>query len=139
MLDSDLVHRKISTIQNCLQSIKTYTDGFDVETLTDLKTQDSVVLNLERAIQSCVDICMHIASVKSLGTPASMKEAFYLLCDNKIISKDRADNLAAMVGFRNIAVHSYEDLSLEILQSIVSGHIKDFEDFFKEILIYMKN
>ena len=39
-----------------------------------------------------------------------------------------------MVGFRNIAVHDYQSLELEILQAILEKHINDFKDFTKLIL-----
>jgi uncharacterized protein YutE (UPF0331/DUF86 family) len=39
-----------------------------------------------------------------------------------------------MVGFRNIAVHDYQAVDFEILKVVVSKHLKDFEDFYIEIL-----
>lgn len=38
-----------------------------------------------------------------------------------------------MVGFRNIAVHSYQELQVPILQAIVSDHLTDFETFFADL------
>jgi uncharacterized protein YutE (UPF0331/DUF86 family) len=38
-----------------------------------------------------------------------------------------------MVGFRNIAVHSYEKLQQPILEAIVQHPLKDFETFLAEI------
>jgi len=34
-----------------------------------------------------------------------------------------------MVGFRNIAIHRYQDISLAILQRILEDHLGDFETF----------
>ena len=39
-----------------------------------------------------------------------------------------------MVGFRNIAVHDYQALELEILEAILEKHINDFKDFTKVVL-----
>ena len=38
-----------------------------------------------------------------------------------------------MVGFRNIAVHDYQNLNIEIVISIVQKHLEDFEGFIDEI------
>jgi len=38
-----------------------------------------------------------------------------------------------MVGFRNIAVHSYQNIQNPILQAIVSKHLADFETFLAEL------
>lgn len=39
-----------------------------------------------------------------------------------------------MVGFRNIAVHEYEALNLDILKSILDHHLDDFKAFTAEII-----
>lgn len=52
----------------------------------------------------------------------------------KIIETDLATTLMNMVGFRNIAVHDYLVLDLDILEKILEKHINDFKDFTKIIL-----
>ncbi|WP_257133880.1 type VII toxin-antitoxin system HepT family RNase toxin, partial [Bacillus wiedmannii] len=47
---------------------------------------------------------MHIVAGKKLGLPQSSREAFDLLVDADLLSKELASKLKAMVGFRNIAV-----------------------------------
>ena len=37
-----------------------------------------------------------------------------------------------MVGFRNIAVHNYQDLEIEVLQAIIQKHLGDFVQFLEE-------
>jgi uncharacterized protein YutE (UPF0331/DUF86 family) len=64
MIDKDLIRQKVGNIQNCLNSIRKYTDNLNPASLEDLKTQDAVVINLERAIQASVDIAAHIVSEK---------------------------------------------------------------------------
>lgn len=133
-IDKDLIQHKIGNIQNSLNSIKTYTNNLDTSTLEDLKTQDAVVINLERAIQASVDIGAHIISVKQLGTPSSMKDTFTLLAKNNIIDAELSLRLAKMVGFRNIAVHTYDALDRSILESILKKHLGDFQDFYRVII-----
>jgi uncharacterized protein YutE (UPF0331/DUF86 family) len=38
-----------------------------------------------------------------------------------------------MVGLRNIAVHDYQALNIDIVISVVKYHLKDFESFSKSI------
>jgi uncharacterized protein YutE (UPF0331/DUF86 family) len=40
------------------------------------------------------------------------------------------------VGFRNIAVHDYQEINLVILQKILQDHLVDFMQFTKTILLY---
>ena len=39
-----------------------------------------------------------------------------------------------MVGFRNIAVHEYQNIDNEILKSILQNNLRDIEEFYKIIL-----
>lgn len=34
-----------------------------------------------------------------------------------------------MIGFRNIAVHNYQKLNLDILQKIIENNLEDFSEF----------
>ena len=102
-----------------------------------LKTQDAVVINLERAIQASVDIVVNIISGKQLGTPNSMKDSFMTLYRNDIINQELSLGLIKMIGFRNIAVHAYDDLNISILEKILSHHLVDFEDFYRVILSWI--
>lgn len=43
-----------------------------------------------------------------------------------------------MVGFRNIAVHDYQTLNLDILQVILDKHLNDFTSFTTIILQFEK-
>jgi uncharacterized protein YutE (UPF0331/DUF86 family) len=63
-----------------------------------------------------------------------MKEAFLILGKNNIISSELSQKLIKMVGFRNIAVHAYDNLEMSILESILNNHLQDFENFYIEVL-----
>ena len=58
---------------------------------------------------------------------------FKKLAQNKLISQNTAENLSHAVGFRNIAVHQYEDLDCKIIYAIITSHLDDFKSFAEEI------
>jgi uncharacterized protein YutE (UPF0331/DUF86 family) len=37
-----------------------------------------------------------------------------------------------MVGFRNIAVHNYQELGIEVLQAVIEKHLDDFIRFLEQ-------
>jgi uncharacterized protein YutE (UPF0331/DUF86 family) len=43
-----------------------------------------------------------------------------------------------MVSFRNIAVHEYQNLDVEILKRIYTEHLKDFEELIEERVKYVR-
>jgi len=129
----DVVLNKIQTIERCLKRIREEYVGFEESFEENHTKQDSVILNLERASQATIDIATHIVKVKGLGLPNSSRELFDLLLENNIISKDICKQMQGMVGFRNIAVHDYQNLNIEIVVAIVEKHLGDFENFVKEV------
>ncbi len=130
---SDVVLNKIQTIERCLKRIREEYIGYEEEFENNYTKQDSVILNLERASQAAIDIATHIIKVRKLGLPNSSRELFDMLYNDGIISQEICKNMQAMVGFRNIAVHDYQNLNLEIVISIIQNHLTDFEKYTKEI------
>jgi uncharacterized protein YutE (UPF0331/DUF86 family) len=137
MLEKDAILSKISIIQNCLKMIKRVTD-LDPSKLEDLITQDVFVLNVQRSAQAAIDIAHLFIAERGLKLPANYKEAFSILENASILSKPIANKMEKMVGFRNIAVHDYRSLDLAILKSILTLHLKDFEEFYEQIYKSLK-
>ncbi len=130
---SDIVLNKIQTIERCLRRIREEYIGHEEHFEENYTKQDSVILNLERASQASIDIATHIIKTKNLGLPNTSRELFTLLLDANIISEHTCRRMQGMVGFRNIAVHDYQNLNIEIVVAIVERHLGDFEAFIKEV------
>jgi len=57
-----------------------------------------------------------------------------MLAEKKIISEILAEKLAKAVGFRNIAVHSYQSINWDTVFQIITTELEDFKQFIKEIM-----
>jgi len=129
----DVVLNKIQTIERCLKRIREEYIGYEESFEKNFTKQDSVILNLERASQATIDIATHIVKTRNLGLPNTSRELFDLLLKDEIISKESCKHMQGMVGFRNIAVHDYQNLNIEIVVAIVEKHLGDFDSYVKEI------
>lgn len=130
---NDVVLNKVSTIERCLKRIyEEYDDNPD--NLENYTKQDSIILNIQRSCEASIDLAMHIVADRKLGVPQSSREAFDLLFKNNMIDKELSEKMKAMVGFRNIAVHDYQDINLAIVQKVIETHLVDFE-LFKEVVM----
>ncbi|AOV09092.1 type VII toxin-antitoxin system HepT family RNase toxin [Sporosarcina ureilytica] len=134
---NDVILNKITTIERCVNRIDEVYEG-NPANLSDFTKQDSIILNIQRACEASIDLAMHIVSERKLGVPKASREAFKLLHDANIIDAELAKTLMNMVGFRNIAVHDYQALELDILETILEKHVDDFKDFTK-IILKLKN
>lgn len=133
MPDRDVVLAKVATIQKCLERIREVT-SLDPASLDDINRQDIFVLNLQRAIQASIDLASHIVASEGLGLPETVRDNFTLLRDKNVIDPETAIKMEKMTGFRNIAIHNYQALNLDILKSILSSNLKDLEDFYAAVL-----
>jgi len=138
MVNQDVVLEKIKQIQNCLKRIQEKTKG-DPQSLESLDIQDIFVLNLQRAIQSVLDLAAHVVADEGLGLPSDLKENFLLLEKAKIIDKQLSQKMQKMVGFRNIAVHDYAALDPAILKSIFENNLPDLEAFYTAVINFFKS
>lgn len=125
---NDVALAKLASIRRCAQRIRDVTGG-DPERVQDLDVQDSVVLNLQRAIEAAIDLAAHLVSQHDWGLPDSLKAHFTILAREKVIDVTLCRHLEAMVGFRNIAVHDYEAIDVAILKRIVAERLSDLEAF----------
>lgn len=133
MPDNDVVLAKAASIQKCLRRIKEVT-GLNPDSLSDINIQDIFVLNLQRAVQSAIDLAAHVIATEGLGVPDTIKDSFLLMEQAGIIGKDLSKRMQAMVGFRNIAIHDYQAINIDILKAILVNHLKDMEEFYTVIL-----
>jgi len=90
-----------------------------------------VLLNLQRACEAAIDLAMHLVRVDRLGIPKASREAFDLLERAGALPAELAASLRGMVGFRNVAVHDYRKLDLDVVEAIVARHLDDLLAFAK--------
>ena len=86
MPDKDVALAKVAAIQKCLRRIRDVT-GLDPDRLDEVNNQDIFVLNLQRAIQSAIDLATHIVASEGLGIPDTIRGNFVLLEHEKVISR----------------------------------------------------
>ncbi len=124
----DVLLNKIAIIERCIKRIKEEYQN-NPANLKNYTKQDSIILNIQRACESCIDSAMHLVSIKKLGIPQNSRDSFELLAENQIIDQQLKNRLTAMVGFRNIAVHNYQEINIKIIENIIEKHLPDFLDF----------
>jgi uncharacterized protein YutE (UPF0331/DUF86 family) len=92
-----------------------------------------MALNLQHAVRLCVDVASHIIAETEARPPSTMAENFDILKQLNIISPALALRMIKAVGFRNIAVHSYQNIDWGIVFQICRHHLGDFKEFAQAI------
>lgn len=128
-IDKKVIGEKLISLNRCLERIKLHTPT-SVETLqNDFDAQDIISLNIQRAVQISVDIAAHILAEQLHEQTPTMAETFLALSRHGLLDSQLASRLAKAVGFRNIALHEYNTLDMNILYSIITKEIGCFDEF----------
>lgn len=130
----DVVLNKAASIERCLQRIQEEFEGNQQNLAANQTKQDAIVLNLQRACETAIDLAMYVVSQRKLGIPQDSRDAFTLLQTAGILPPDLATRMQRMVGFRNIAVHEYTRLNLDVIHAIITKQLDDFRIFSSTIV-----
>ena len=76
---------------------------------------------------------MHLVAQQRLGIPQGSADAFVLLGREGLIERELATRLIGMVGFRNVAVHEYQGLNLDVVRYILDKGVDDFAEFCHQV------
>ena len=134
MKTDDIILNKSATIERCLKRIKE--EYLNVEDLfgTNFTKQDSIILNLQRACEASIDLANYVVKKKKLGIPQQSREGFDFLAEAGLITPDISERMKRMVGFRNLAIHAYQALDMNVVKSIIDDHLPDFSSFTSHLL-----
>lgn len=136
---NDIVINKIQSMQRCVtrarEELRAAGDNF----ARDYTRQDATVLNITRACEQAIDLANHVIKSQKMGVPVSTADSFALLARQSVISSDLEQKLVGMTGFRNIAVHQYQELNLDIVVKVVQEGLDDLVMFGDLILKAMND
>ena len=130
---SDIVINKIESIQRCVERAReelAAADDFE----HDYTHQDAAILNVTRSCEQAIDLANHMIRRDKLGIPKDSGDTFDLLASRRLIGDELGRKLKKMVGFRNIAVHEYQDIDIEIVRSVIRDGLDDLLAFTDRVL-----
>lgn len=127
----NVVFNKAAIIERSLKRMKEeYSLNPNLDNYTHI---DAMILNIERACQAAIDLAGHIVAVNHFGIPQNSGDSFNLLKKSGVITSDLTKSMVSMTGFRNIAIHEYQELELDILKIIVEKEYKSLVSFCRAL------
>jgi len=129
--DAELIAKKLAQIETYLRELRTLADLGRFR--DDVKEERFVTHTLQLAVQAAIDVGSHVVSDDRLGEPATNAELFTLLERNGWLAAPLARRLGDMARFRNLLVHGYADVDLDLVEEIVRSHLDDLEEFIAAV------
>ncbi len=123
---NDVLLNKKASIERCVTQVREYFNAeTDIPFSEDHLRQDAVAMNLQRICESAIDMANHLVRLKKLGLPQGSRDSFELLRQGGIIDERMNRQMKSMVGFRNILVHEYRKLELDIMIDVITCRLDD--------------
>lgn len=130
----DVIINKISVIDRCLKRIRDEYQGDAEAFKRNFTKQDSVILNLQRLCEATIDIANRCLKRVQGPIPQSSRDSFTQLERMGLLEAALSRSMQKMVGLRNIAVHDYQNLNLDIVITVLDTHLDDFKLFASAIM-----
>ncbi|WP_292462823.1 DUF86 domain-containing protein [Methanolobus sp.] len=136
MRDEDKILRKLGFMKRCviyLNSVDADSTGLE----DNYELRSAVERNFQLAIESAIDIGEIIISREGFERPEVYRSVFLILGKHGILPEEFAECFAQAAGFRNILVHMYEEVDIDILHMFLAERLEDFDEFARHIARYL--
>jgi uncharacterized protein YutE (UPF0331/DUF86 family) len=130
-MSEETVAQKITSLQRCVSQARVALSTAGADFKTNYLLQDAAILNIIRACETVLDLANMLIRKRRLGIPSESRESFGILMREQVLEQGLGDRLQKMVGFRNLAVHRYRDLDIDIVESVIQKNLDDLLAFAK--------
>ena len=138
-MDTIPIAARLSVIARSVSALKELQRlSFD-EFEADHILQSAAERDFQVAIQAALDIASIILASIGVDIPDTYAEIFAGLAEVGVIPADFAQRLVGMAKFRNVLVHMYLDVDLELMYRYIQNNLGDFESFARYVSEYLES
>lgn len=131
-IDVEVIRRHLAALREALAVLAARSDV----SIEQLEGDTELLWIVERGLQLCsqnvLDIATHIAASRGRDIPdyaSAIDELGYL----GVLDREFAREFRNLAGFRNVLVHGYLDVDLDLLHRLLSQRLGDFESFAAQV------
>lgn len=136
-LNVNSIRRRLTMLEAYIDELKKQQRIGIAQFEQDRTRQLAVERAFQAAIEACIDIAGHIASVYELGHPEESRDVFRYLVEANYLEPGYGEAMMQMVSLRNRLVHLYWDVDLNRLYEYLqtdTGLLEKFQEFVIQVL-----
>ena len=137
-IEKTLIITKLSKLRQYKRFLKELQATSLEDFTSDFKVRGAVERYLQVSIECIVDIGNEIISSLQLQRPERYRDIPFILFESKIIPKTFAETIASMIGFRNLLVHDYASINVNLVYEFLQTRLPDFENFIRYIAKWLE-
>ena len=129
---------KLERLQRYVRILNTYKKCTIQDITEDFTLCGAIERYLEVSLECVLDIGEMVISHGGFRKPETYKEIIEILGEVGILPDEFAERFADAAKFRNILVHMYAEIDLEMVYEILQNNLGDFNDFAGYIARYIE-
>jgi uncharacterized protein YutE (UPF0331/DUF86 family) len=132
-LDIEVVGHRLRILREALDDLEPLRDVKAGQLATEPLTRAAAERLIQVVVDVAVDVNAHIAVAETGAAPTSARESFTKVAAAGAIDADLADRLAPAAGLRNVLVHRYADIRVELVASAVPEVLDGFAAYVRQV------
>ena len=134
--DPEVIRRHLAALREVLINLRRHAGRSAKELRADADLRWTVERGLQLSAQNALDIATHLAAASGLDSP-DYATAIDRLAEIGVLTPEFASRLRPMAGFRNILVHGYLQVDLELLERVLRDRLQDLDEFALQVETYL--
>ena len=130
--DPPRIRRHLTALHAEIANLRRHTGTSTRELRENHDLRRAVERGLQLCAQNALDIATHLASAAGVDTPDYASSIDHL-ADAGILPRAFSARFRHVAGFRNVLVHGYLDVDLDMVAEALRGGIDDFETFVRHV------
>ncbi|WP_208029424.1 type VII toxin-antitoxin system HepT family RNase toxin [Rhabdothermincola sediminis] len=136
-LDTDVIARRLRLLRDTLDEL-TALRGVTAARLETAPLERAAAERLlQVAVDLAIDINAHVAVALSGRAPATGRESFLAMGTAGVLPVELAEQLAPAAGLRNVLVHRYVDISLELVARAVPEVLDGLGAYVEQVATFL--
>jgi uncharacterized protein YutE (UPF0331/DUF86 family) len=136
-LNIKLIEDRLGFVNKSISKLKKLS-SLDEEQFLEGDTPAIAESYIRRSLEAIFDVSRHIIARTAGKGIVEYKEVANALGTAGVVTKDLAERLRLMAGYRNRLIHFYHEITDRELLSIVKNNLSDMENFVKEIKTFIE-
>ena len=125
--DTRVVDRHLIAMRKALATLRRHAGASPVWLGADAERRWAIERGLQLCAQNALDVASHISSAVGLD-PGNYGSSIDCLVEAGALPQDFGEQFRGIAGFRNVLVHGYLEIDLDLLARLLSERLDDFDE-----------
>jgi len=126
--DSSVVRRHLAALREALTNLRRHAGSTPEMLRADMDLRWAIEHGLQLCAQNAIDIATHLAATAGLDA-SDYASALDRLTGMNVLPAAFGAHFRQIAGFRNVLVHDYIEVDLEVVCAVLAERLDDFEEF----------